>query len=280
LIHPDLSLYFAIISHKRPQAVPEMTAKLGCKATWYVDTEEERKAYAKAGAKRIHVGTFAGIGAEVAAKNQALEDAWSKGCTAVIMADDLRRFAIASQRMVNLTPVSAALIIKASMDAVGGVYLGGGSSNSNPYMTIGLRTGDKLPCKPRPLVSLDAFVLGDFMVVKRCGLYFDARVHIKNDYQYTLKHLRAYGKVLRCNYLMQDFRHKTNPGGANERRPSGDERDIEYLMKLWPGVIQKNTKRGITSWGPEIRLRWNKDLVHQLPPAHYPRMPLVRFPRK
>lgn len=269
--HPDLPLYFAVVSHERPAAVIKMAEKLGCEATWYVDTKEEGKEYRKAGAKQVSVSGLVGPTAEVLAKNQALVDAWKLGCACVICADDLRRFSIATERMVPLNVLSAAVLLRGVLDATKDAYLAGGSSNSNPYMTIGLRTSNKLPPNKNPkLVSTDGFILGDFTVVKPCGVYFSENLHVKHDYDYTLKHLAAFGKVVRCNFLLQDFPHKSNKGGANHKRPSGDEHDAAILLEKWKGMVRTNTKRG--GWGHEIVIRWKPELREQVQKPRYSRM--------
>jgi hypothetical protein len=274
--HPDFKLYFAVFSHGRPNSVKEVTKYMGTDCTWYVG-KGERRAYEKAGARRV-----VDSGNLPVSRNVALDDAWRIGCTCVQVSDDLRRFSLATSRMVPLTALSAAMLVSASLDACQGVYLGGGTSTSNPYMAIGLRTGNKLPLHPRPIVQFDTLVLGDFSVVKPCGLYFDENTPVKEDYEYTLRHLLVYGKVLRLNYLLQDFRHRTNPGGANLERwgpEKTERRSYDYLLNRWGKVLSTVIKRGPTSSDLEIRINWrNKEQVETWPIIH-PRFPRLRYPR-
>jgi hypothetical protein len=178
---------------------------------------------------------------------------------------------MASARTENLKVLTAALIVIASIDACGGVYLGSGNSTSNPYMAIGLRTGNKLPPHVRPLISTSSLILGDFSVVKPCGIYFDESTLVKEDYEYTLRHLKAFGKVIRCNYLLMDFRHRTNPGGANLYRFGKSKAEVSaynYLLERWPGVIRKRIKTGPTSSQYELQISWRPDKTAALPEVH------------
>jgi len=185
--------------------------------------------------------------------------------------------------MQNIKALEAALLVQGTMDACGDVYLGGGNSTSNPYMAVGLRTGNKLPYHKRPLISTNALILGDFSVVKPCGLYFDENTLVKEDYEYTLRHLCVFGRVVRLNYLLQDFRHRTNPGGANLNRDKfGAERSaFDYLLDRWEGVLSPTTKRGPTSSEYELRIKWRLDLKDSLPKIipRFPRLEPLRFAR-
>lgn len=271
--HRDFKLYFAVFSHGRSSGVDAVYGYLGTEATFYVG-DGERRDYEKAGAKRVVAS-----GNLPQSRNAALDDAWRLGCTCVQISDDLRRFSLATARMVPMTALSAAIIISGALDACGDVYLGGGNSTSNPYMAVGLRTGNKLPVHFRPLTQRDTLVLGDFSVVKPCGLYYDENTPVKEDYEYTLRHLVVYGKVLRLNYLLQDFRHRTNPGGANLERwgkLQTEQRSYDYLLERWGKALSTITKRGPTSSDLEIRINWK--MREDVPDVH-PRFPRLRHPR-
>jgi hypothetical protein len=250
--HPDFKLYFAVMSHGRPENVLGAIQYLGTEATWFVG-EGEAKAYRKAGAKNVVAG-----GSLPVSRNLALDAAWRKDLTCVQISDDLRRFSLATARLSPITALSASLLVKASLDARNGVYLGSGNSTSNPYMAIGLRTGTKLPAHLRPLISDNTLILGDFSIVKPCGLYFDEKTLVKEDYEYTLRHLRVFGQVLRCNYLLMDFKHRTNPGGANLNRKKfgAEKKAFDYLLERWPAVLGSVKKYGPTSSEYEVRINW------------------------
>lgn len=266
--HPDLKIYFAVISHGRPDSVSEVKKYLGTSATWYVG-HGEVETYYKAGAKNVKCG-----GDLSHSRNMALDDAWRQGVPCVQISDDLRRFSLATDRMQPLTALAAAMIVKANMDSVGDVYLGGTSSNSNPLMSIGLRTGNTIPPKNRPLISTNCLVLGDFSVVKPCGIYFDEKTLVKEDYEYTLRHLRTFGKVLRCNYVLSDFRHRTNPGGANLNREKygAEKKAYDYLLERWKGVLSSRIKHGPTSSDYELQIYWKPEMRDKLPQV-FPRFP-------
>lgn len=268
--HPDLKLYFAVMSHGRPESVKDVYGYLGCQATWYVG-EGEGKDYKRYTKAKYIVES----GNLPESRNQALNDAWKQGLTCVQISDDLRRFSLATARMQPIMALGTAVIVKGTMDAVGDVYLGSTSSNSNPFMSIGLRTGNTLKPKERPLISANVLILGDFSVVKPCGIYFDENTLVKEDYEYTLRHLRVFGKVVRCNYILSDFRHRTNPGGANLNREKygAEKKAYDYLLKRWEGVLGSRIKRGPTSSDYEVQIYWKPELRNKLPIVH------PRFPR-
>jgi len=265
--HPDLKIYMAVLSHGRPDSVKEVEGYLGCEATWYVG-EGESSSYRRHGAERV-----VAAGNLPDSRNTALEDAWKYGFTCVQCSDDCRRFSIATERMVNLTALTTAILIKSAMEAVGGVYLGGGNSTSNPYMAIGLRTGSKLPPQPSAqLISYNRLVLGDFSVVRPCGIFFEDDILVKEDYAYTLKHLVAFGRVVRCNYILQDFRHRANLGGANLWRNEGAEQDAcKKILERWPGVIRPAKPKSGSSF-PELMITWKSELRDHLLPARFARI--------
>jgi len=114
--HPDFKLYFAVMSHGRPENVLGAIQYLGTEATWFVG-EGEAKAYRKAGAKNVVAG-----GSLPVSRNLALDAAWRKDLTCVQISDDLRRFSLATARLSPITALSASLLVKASLDARNGVY--------------------------------------------------------------------------------------------------------------------------------------------------------------
>jgi len=75
---------------------------------------------------------------------------------------------------------------------------------------------------------------------------------LKEDYDYTLQHLRAYGQVARLNRIMPTFRHRSNAGGAVAyRTPDLEVQAIAYLRAKWGDCIRPNTRRP-----HEVLLRW------------------------
>ena len=92
-------------------------------------------------------------------------------------------------------------------------------------------------------ISFKSVVLGVFMGIKRVpGIYFDERLPLKEDYDYSIQVLNKYRKLLRFNMYHYEALHLTNEGGCTSYRSY--DRELEQLQKF-----QKK-------WGKEI-VRFN-----------------------
>ena len=82
------------------------------------------------------------------------------------------------------------------------------------------------------------------LFVKPCNLYFDESLTLKEDYDYTLQHLQAYGNCFRYQKYLFSFEHYKNKGGAVDYRTDGEEeKNIAYLRRKWKEKIKMNPKR-------------------------------------
>ena len=80
--------------------------------------------------------------------------------------------------------------------------------------------------------------------VKPCDVFFDEKLSLKEDYDYTLQHLQKYGNCFRYQKYLFTFDHYTNKGGAVDYRTNDEEqKTIRYLMSKWGDKIRLNTKR-------------------------------------
>jgi hypothetical protein len=106
--------------------------------------------------------------------------------------------------------------------------------------------------KPENRLSTSSFIVGDFMLIQPCPMRFDEELRLKEDYDYTLKHLARYNVVARCNDLFAYFTHRSNGGGAVEYRTAEREQEaIARLKQAWGARIADNPKRP-----NEVILRW------------------------
>ena len=91
------------------------------------------------------------------------------------------------------------------------------------------------------------------MVDSSSTCQFDEEMKLKEDYDFTCAHLKAYGKVCRFNRILLHAQHYVNAGGAVDvRNHTEEKRNIQILRRKWPGVFL-NSPRGDT----EVRLRWD-----------------------
>lgn len=206
---------------------------------WYVG-HGEWDAYKKAGA--LNVIESGGL---CESRNAALRDAFKINAWCCQISDDLSSIGAAVydsiSRQIKRAPLSFfdAISNLCEMMKADRAYLGGCAPTANPYFM-------HEPFKRQ------SFIVGDLILVKPCKIFFDQNLRLKEDYDYTLQHLETFGSVLRFDYILPSFAHRTNKGGAVEYRTSDREKEaIAYLQKKWPGVLVRNPRR----WD-EILLRW------------------------
>jgi len=226
--------WMAIISSRRPSAVSYMS-DLCPVATWYVRDEQDAEQYSRYGAAVKIAGTL------VAARNQALDDAFAQGLWCVQLSDDLRYITKAHGNRVYMrcTVFEALTEIQRAM-VKHNTYLGGAAPSSNRILT-----------EKSPAVSLNRFILGDFMLIRPCDLRFDPNLRLKEDYDYTAQHLAQFGAISRCNSILPEFQHRSNTGGAVDYRTAELEQEaIAYLMQKWPNQFKKGNRPN------EIVLNW------------------------
>lgn len=90
----------------------------------------------------------------------------------------------------------------------------------------------------------DGFIIGSFFIAAPSPIRFDNTLRLKEDYDYTMLHLKEFGKVRRHNYIIADFKHYTNKGGAVDYR--NDEVEAEttrILLRRWNGALKPNPNR-------------------------------------
>jgi hypothetical protein len=219
-------IHIAIISHARPLNVVKMQRHLdGLPCTWYV-ASEDIDLYTRAGAQMVIAS-----GGLINSRNRALDDAGDNLC--LQLSDDLQAVKQAT-RTSQSKPMTLAAAMGLMVNALQAspFYLCGTAPTDNDfYYSPARRIGS-------------GFIVGDMILVKPCPLRFDGQLRLKEDYDYTLQHMRYYGGVLRMNEILCSFQHRDNAGGAVEYRNSDLERDsIRYLRRKWGNLIKDNPKR-------------------------------------
>ena len=93
------------------------------------------------------------------------------------------------------------------------------------------------------------------MLTRDTALRFDKSMRLKEDYDYTLQHLAANGRVARLDWILPEYQHYTNEGGAVAyRSPDEEQKAIAHLKEKWGPVIADNPKRP-----NEILLKWDRE---------------------
>lgn len=233
--------HIAIISHLRPKNVPKVSMVLG-NVHWYVG-EGEAQSYKNQGAEFVIES-----GGLCRSRNHAIDDAQAAGKICVEFSDDFSSFKEAyildKTGQKKARPIGVATAIDRvydSMVEVGAKY-GGVAPTANPFFFH----------EDKP-ISTKNFIVGDFILIdKDTPLRFDENMFLKEDYDYTLQHLKEYGVVARDNSILATFAHRTNKGGAVAFRTSEREQEaISYLKNKWPENIRDNARRP-----DEILMKW------------------------
>jgi hypothetical protein len=102
-------------------------------------------------------------------------------------------------------------------------------------------------------ISTQSFIIGTFCGVINTELRYP-EVRLKEDYAFTIEHLKSFGGVLRFDGIAVKARHYTNKGGCVDYRNNETEQEsIALLKNLYPEWITDNTKRS-----NEVLLRKHK----------------------
>lgn len=212
-------------------AVPAMEAQLkGLNPLWIVG-KGEAGIYKSAGANRIVEG-----GNLIDSRNMALDLAFKREMNCVQLSDDLKGVRRAhdkhSRNCTKLTVAEAIELLSREIDK-SEAKLAGVAPTSNPYFF-----------NPKKPVRDAHFIVGDFIFIARSDPRFDTEMTLKEDYDFTLEHITQYGAVARCDFILAEFQHRTNAGGAVAYRTSKlEKKNIDYLKTKWGDLIKDNPRR-------------------------------------
>ena len=225
----QIKFNICILSSKRPYNVKRFP-KLD--ATWYVGKGEE-SIYRHNGAEKIVES-----GGLVESRNRILKDSWDMGAIAITIEDDLKKIYTPYmhggkfiKKQISLLEGLDLLLL--SLEKFPQFYLAGVAPTANLFFYS--------PEKPH---SFAHFIVGSLIAVKPCDLLFDKNLRLKEDYDYTLQHIKKYGGAVRNNMILADFEHRKNKGGAVDYRTSElEQTSIKYLKQKWGTVIKDNKRR-------------------------------------
>lgn len=236
---PDLtskvSIY--IISRNRSQNVPLMQAHLPNHSVTWVIRPSEKSTYLASGATHTLPG-----GTLAQSRNAALSHAFSLNKTCVQLDDDLIRARWWTLHGWNREDISVAQAISAVLKVLDetGYYLGGGM----PTDYLRHRGGTKIPGaggrQIQPVYNTLNFIASCFIVVRPSELRFSEDLVLKEDYDFTVRHIKEYGGVARLCRLNLKFKVGKNEGGAVEYRTKELEKSmIERIRGVHPGWFRR-----------------------------------------
>lgn len=236
---PDQTAVY-VISSGRPLNVAPMTALLTDPdspgpVTWVVPADQART-YTEAGARSV-IGVDdppPGASPLSRARNTALDHAEAAGHLCCQVDDDLRAlYRLTADR--TRAPAQWPTVRQALAAALTGdqaPYLAGIAPTSNPLSARHTQTDW-------------GFVIGSLCLTRPgSGVRFDETLPLKEDYDYTCRHLEAHGRIARLNWLFADMAHYTNRGGAVAYRTAALEaRTAARLLERWPDYLKPHPRR-------------------------------------
>lgn len=219
-----------VISARRPHRVPPMQA-LGVRTAWVVP-EADVLDYRAVGALTVHgVPEQAGHSNLCAARNLALELAFAQGEVCVQTDDDLK--SLRRRNGDGWAPADLADAVHTLTQVLNATdaRLAGVPPTGNTYFA-------------RPGVQDHVFILGSLCAVAPSEPRFDETLPLKEDYDFTCRHLHAYGAVARTGDLVADYAHYSNPGGAVAFRTDAMEQaTADRLLTRWPQYLRPHARR-------------------------------------
>ena len=217
----------AIISARRPNSVEKMS-KFAPNVRWYV-AEGETEAYKSAGA--VDVVEAGGL---IAARNQAIEDAFAKGKASVQLSDDLTKL-----QRANPDKTASDITLQEVINEMGKFCTG---------LSVKLAGAAPVPnmfyFDPEKPFKTHHFIVGDLIYIEPSTPRFDSSLKLKEDYDFTAQHIQEYGGVARLDFIHAHFKHRTNAGGAvSYRTPEVEQEAILRLQEKWGDAIRPNSRR-------------------------------------
>lgn len=220
------------ISARRPMNVPLIEAQFAPdKVIWFVPSED---AYDyRHLAKGTVVSVSAGVGTHglPIARNLALLRAGTGVC--IQTSDDLKGFLKlqegAKRGAVPATWPEVREALLGALDAKG-AHLAGLPPTANPFFS-------------KPGIKSKAFIIGDlFATFGDCR--FDETLPLKEDYDFSCRHLEKYGQVARVGDFLAEYAHYKNRGGAvSYRTEQLEEVTCARLLDRWPQYLHAHPRR-------------------------------------
>jgi len=169
----------------------------------------------------------------VESRNWALDHAFKDKLICVQLSDDVKKITInknfGEKKVVPLSEAIEDIVNK--FDKTSGFYLMGIPPTNNDFFA-------------KKMTATNVFCIGDALFVKPSAPRFDTNLSLKEDYDFTLSHIKQYKTVVRYHKYLWEFAHYSNAGGAVDYRSDTTEQaNIDYLLRKWGDAIKLNPKR-------------------------------------
>ena len=217
------------ISHRRSDNIQKVFETTGTNEIVFVvnDNKDEIQYKAK-GAKYVIKG-----GSLVGNRNAALEYCFKKGKICVQIDDDLQSVALndfTGKRTKQYTNIVTAVedLLNSFIDS--DFNFAGAPPTENPFFATKESQENILITAP-------------FTLTKPNSIRFDEKLLLKEDYDYTLQHIKQGGCIRYHKYLFNFKRYGNTGGAVSYRTDNLEQQSIEYLQNKWNDCIKLNPKR-------------------------------------
>tara|TARA_R110000737_G_C14423659_1_gene458274 strand:- start:27 stop:770 length:744 start_codon:yes stop_codon:yes gene_type:complete len=218
------------ISHNRHENVESFIEKVGTnEIIFFVKDQKDKELYLENGAKKVIIS-----GSLMDSRNSSLEYCFSLNKICIQLSDDLEKIMLndftgkRTHKYVSVLNVLEDLITKFKSSKY---HFAGFPPTNNPFFALKEE-------------ELNKFIVGDFIIIKPNFLRFDNNLRLKEDYDYTLQHIKELGGCIRYGKYLNSFKHYSNKGGAVDYRNSElEQKTIKYLISKWGNCIKLNQKR-------------------------------------
>ncbi|KAH7409079.1 hypothetical protein BKA64DRAFT_773690 [Cadophora sp. MPI-SDFR-AT-0126] len=229
-----------IISSGRPKNVQRMQRQHlpNLAVTWIVPFPQIYD-YKSAGALKVITCGKSALGQDLCpSRNLALQHAFDQNLACVQLSDDLIKMSwwvrdrsnSLERKRLSIATATEIILKQLKLD---NFHLGGGMPTNNTFWA---QSSSKQGDLTNKAYTTHHFILGDFMVIRPSHLRFNENLSLKEDYEYTVQHIKEYGGVVRCFQILGKWQHYTNEGVVVRYRMDEEEvRNIRLLRELHPG---------------------------------------------
>ena len=214
---------FYVISKGRAATALEVEARFGVPTTWVVPKGEKYDVANVIHQKKSGLSN---------ARNTVLDDCFKTHEYCIMLDDDyVKSYRFLSKTQKTEVPFTDVVQEMYDVLSKSPLHLAGCVATSNPFFSS-------------QKVQFKHFCIASCILVKRTDLRFDTKFKLKEDYDYTLQHIKKYGGVARIGYMTPAFTHYVNKGGAvADRNDELEGKSIALLKKKWGDTVRDNPRR-------------------------------------
>jgi len=217
------------ISHRRADNVDKIIETTGTtNIVFVVNDQQDYEQYKKKGVKCLIGGSL------TKNRNKALEYCFNQNKICIQIDDDLKKISInnfTGKRTGETTNVLNSINILMPAFLNSNCLYAGAPPTDNPFFAIE-------PTRENILIT------APFTMTKPSSIRYDENLMLKEDYDYTLQHIKNGSGCIRFAQFLFSFQSSTNQGGVVDYRTLElEQKTIKQLQNKWGECIRLNPKR-------------------------------------